>query len=482
MNKYRMLILGTLILINIVMAFSTPLVMFVDEGNYLLIAKKMLDGWVPYRDIIDNKPLGMYLALMPAVLLGGTDIVKLRLYAAFVVGLTSFFIFLIIDKIGGRKSALLGAGMFVYMEAFPWFCGYYLVSESLSNLAITALFYILLCLKPSCTRIFLIGVLAAVAFSIRQTSFFVLIPIAFAMWHYGKRMDRKLISAYFLAGVGVIIIPMLLYLLLNSALDDAVYWCFVVFMRSGGPSWSQRVGTFFNSSFALLPFMLSAILSLWSLALGRRTVWIWLICSLIMTQMGYAWMHNYLIIIPPLSILSAIGLVEGPKLKATFSGWIRIIVRGVKIVLFCGMLLLVFAELIDMKNTMESSRDYPYLYWENQRNVSEFISSNTDRGEGIFVFRHNSEIYYLSGRDPVTKMSFFFGGWTKDMNMEEMDEFIFRPLEERKPKYFIFNKADFEIMYKGETASILAKKYLDEKYKYVMESGPLQVYERKEGV
>lgn len=61
MDKNRLAILLFLVLLNILAAFSQPLSIFTDEGQYLLISKKMLDGWVPYRDIVENKPLGMYI-------------------------------------------------------------------------------------------------------------------------------------------------------------------------------------------------------------------------------------------------------------------------------------------------------------------------------------------------------------------------------------------------------------------------------------
>ncbi len=106
MNKNTALVLLLFIVLNILSAFYQPFSksFSVDEGQYILIAKKMLDGWVPYRDIVDNKPLGMYLSLIPAVLLGGKDMVKLRLYGALIASLTSFLIFLIGEKVKNKLA------------------------------------------------------------------------------------------------------------------------------------------------------------------------------------------------------------------------------------------------------------------------------------------------------------------------------------------------------------------------------------------
>lgn len=466
-----------LLLLNVIIALSQPLAIFVDEGQYLLISKKMVEGWVPYRDIVENKPIGMYISLIPAVLLCGNDFVKLRLYGALIVGVTSFLVFLIGSKTKGRAAGLLAALIFICIATFPDFYGYNLMTEPFANLFIAALFYLLLKGELDSKRALLIGILTAAACSVKQTSVFVFIPLAFVFLYCNG--NRKRILLTFLVGGCIVAIPILLYLALNSALSDAAYWTFLYLIRLRGSSIESKLQTFVGFSFLFFPFILASFLSLLELSKDKKLVWLWLLSSLILVQVGYAWPHNYLFVAPPLSILAAAGMCGGQKKKHKKDEVWEPIINGIRIILFLSILLLVVSELSMMSEISRNGSTYStYPSWEEQQEVSEFISSHTSREEGIFVFRNNAEIYYLSDRKAVTRMTFFFSDDFAMMNESEMNEFIIWPLEESKPRYFVFNAADFNAFEKIRN-SMIVKEYLDSEYELVKKSGPLEVYERK---
>jgi len=465
-----------LILLNTLLALSQPLSLFVDEGQYLLTSKKMLEGWVPYRDIAESKPLGMHLSLIPAVLLCGTDFVKLRLYAAFIVSLTAFFIFLIGERIKNVRVGLLGAVIFACIEAFPNFYGYNLLTEPIANLVIAALFYLLVKGELDSKRALLIGILTAAACSVKQTSVFVFIPLAFVFLYCNGNRKRILLS--FLVGGCIVAIPILLYLALNSALGDAAYWTCLYLIKLGGSTVEYKIETFGVLLFLFSPFAFPALLSSINPKKDTKIIWLWLVGSLVLIQVGYAWLHNYLFAAPPLSILAALGIDRLFEMMRTRNA-LGYAARGALIILYIIISLMIFLEMSWISNIRASgSTSSFYPSWEDQRRISEFISSNTNSGDGIFVFRSNPEIYYLSDRKPVTRMTFFFGGHMPAMSEREMDEFVFQPLEKHKPEYFVFNAADFEF-YREEKNALAVKRYLDEKYEYVMGSGPLQVYRIK---
>ncbi|MCX6776215.1 MAG: glycosyltransferase family 39 protein [Candidatus Micrarchaeota archaeon] len=469
MEKSTFAVFLFLLLLNVIIALSQPLAIFVDEGQYLLISKKMIEGWVPYRDIVENKPIGMYISLIPAVLLCGNDFVKLRLYGALIVGVTSFLVFLIGSKTTGRAAGLLAALIFICIAAFPSLYGYNLITEPVVNLFVVALFYVLLKEKLNSERALLIGILTAAACSVRQTSVFVFLPLAFAFLYYNGKTDKKRILLSFLAGGAVITIPILLYLTLNSALGDAFYWTFLHLIRLGGSDTESKLQTVGAYSLLFLPFVLASFLSLLELSKEKKVVWLWLLGSLILVQVGYAWSHNYILLAPPFSILAADG-IAGAVRKGR-NEFVKTFLRGVRIALFLTMLL-VFLEF----NIIRESKYYPS--WQEQKQISDFIANHTNRSEGIFVFRNNAEIYYLSDREPVGRMSFFFGGYFEMMDEKELKEFVFGPLEEKKPRYFVFNAADFAA-YRDFKNSNAVRDYMLENYVYVTGAGPLEVYERK---
>jgi 4-amino-4-deoxy-L-arabinose transferase-like glycosyltransferase len=472
MDRFHIAIFLLLISLNILLAFYQlfALRLFNDEGQYLLIAKRMLDGWVPYRDIIENKPLGMYLSLIPAVILGGKDIAKLRLYSALIVGLTSFFIFLIGERFKNRIVGLISAGAFICMEAFPGLYGYLLMAEPISNLFVVILFYILLVRKPSYANLFLIGALAAISCSIRQPCVFVFVPLAFYFLYYSQKLDKRKALASILGGIGVVIIPMLLYLILNSALGDAIYWCFDAFIRFGNSGLETKIERFSEFSFFFFAFILPTIITLEGLTREKEVIWVWLLSALVMVQLGYSWRHYYLSVVPPLSILAGVGIWKLYEMQHARNGF-RDIFRGVFIFLVFGILLSVFAEFSAIVKLGRIDKNY-----EKELEVSEFISSHTNKSDGIFVLSCDSYIYYLTDRKPVTRMTFLWMGQLPFMNDAEKNEFVFKPLVENKPKYVVMNP----LLYWDDSVVIPVRNYLDEKYTHVGDWEPYQLYERKQ--
>jgi 4-amino-4-deoxy-L-arabinose transferase-like glycosyltransferase len=472
MNRNNAWVLLLLIVLNILLTFYQPFSknFTVDEGQYLLIAKKMLDGWVPYRDIVNDKPLGLYLSLIPAVLLGGKDIVRLRLYGALIGSLTPLLIFLIGERLKNRWAGLISAFAYMLIGIFPGFGGYLFITEPIANLFLVASFYILLFRKKTYSNFFLVGALATIACSIRQTCIFVFIPIIFGFICYGKRTDRKKTIAAFLMGMGVIAIPMLLYLTLNSALWDAVYWCVYAPIRFGrGFGLEDKVETFGSFLSFFYPLILFAVVTLWDMTRERKLLWLWLLSAFLMAQVSYSLLHNYLVLGPPLSILAAIGgaeLYERSRGKSRFAN----VYRGILIFLSASTILLIFFELYTIA-AIWKTKD---IYGE-QWAVSEYISSHTSKDDGIFVFMDDPFIYYISEREPVTKMTFFWIEFLHYANDSEKNEYIFAPLEKSKPKYFVMEP----LIYGNDSSVLPVRRYLDENYTHVNDWGIFQLYERK---
>jgi 4-amino-4-deoxy-L-arabinose transferase-like glycosyltransferase len=458
--------------LDIVFAFYQPFSksFFSDEGQYLLISKKMLDGWVPYRDIIDDKPLGLYLMLMPAVLLCGTDIVKIRLYGALIAGLGAFLVFLLGEKLKNRAVGWISAFAYIFIGAYPAISGYDLITEPIANLFIVALFYILISRKKTYSDFFLIGILAALSCSVRQTCIFVFAPLIFDLAYSSQKMDKKKMAAAVLGGIGVIAIPVLLYLTLNSALWDAIYWCGyanVRFWRSVGIE--DRIADFSAFSVFVYPLLLFAAVTLWSMTREKKLVWLWLLSGLVMVQIGWTF-HNYFLLAPPLSVLAALGATELYKLSCG-KGRLADAYRGVFILLSASTALILFFELSTIA-ALESSMEHYNKQWV----VSEYIVSHTNKDDGIFVFMCDPYIYYITDRKPVTKMTFFWIDIVRYTNDAEKNEYIFEPLDKEKPKYFVMNP----LIYENDSSLLRIQNYLKENYSHVQDWGIYHLYERKQ--
>lgn len=77
-----------------------------DEQFYLLTGSRMLDGAIPYVDIWDRKPIGLFLIYAFAASLGGTGVLAYQLLAALSVAATGFVIALLV-----RRHYALGVGL-----------------------------------------------------------------------------------------------------------------------------------------------------------------------------------------------------------------------------------------------------------------------------------------------------------------------------------------------------------------------------------
>ncbi|MDE0878797.1 MAG: hypothetical protein OSB00_09060, partial [Sphingomonas bacterium] len=92
--------------------FGNPVIGF-DEQFYLLVGDRMLDGAVPFVDIFDRKPIGLFLLYAAIRLLGGDGFLAYKLVALlFVVG-TAFAIFLIARRRTGSIGALAAAALYI---------------------------------------------------------------------------------------------------------------------------------------------------------------------------------------------------------------------------------------------------------------------------------------------------------------------------------------------------------------------------------
>lgn len=88
-----------LVILAIVFAMRWPFLgnpmIHVDEQFYLLAGQRLIEGWVPYADLWDRKPIGLFLLFGAIRLLGGEGIVQYQLMATLFAGGTAWVIYLI---------------------------------------------------------------------------------------------------------------------------------------------------------------------------------------------------------------------------------------------------------------------------------------------------------------------------------------------------------------------------------------------------
>lgn len=85
--------------------FGNP-VIHSDEQFYLLVGDRMLHGALPYVDLWDRKPVGLFLLYAAIRLLGGDGIVQYQIVATLFAAAAAFLIIRIAGHVGDRRGAI----------------------------------------------------------------------------------------------------------------------------------------------------------------------------------------------------------------------------------------------------------------------------------------------------------------------------------------------------------------------------------------
>ncbi|UPG74647.1 glycosyltransferase family 39 protein (plasmid) [Roseomonas gilardii subsp. gilardii] len=98
--------------------FGNP-VLESDEQFYLLVGDRMLQGALPYLDIWDRKPVGLFLIYAAIRALGGEGIVQYQVVATLFATATAFLVTRIGAELGSRRGGLLaGMAYLLWLGAF----------------------------------------------------------------------------------------------------------------------------------------------------------------------------------------------------------------------------------------------------------------------------------------------------------------------------------------------------------------------------
>ncbi|UAK24450.1 ArnT family glycosyltransferase [Sphingomonas nostoxanthinifaciens] len=301
----------------------------VDEQFYLLTGDRMLHGAVPYIDIWDRKPVGLFLLYAAIRLLGGDGIIQYQLVASGFAAATAVMIAVMARRIAPPGAALVAA--LAYIPALAMNGGAGGQTPVFYNLPMVVAAWLILNLaaRPaSLARIRLHGVaamlLVGIAMQIKYSAVFEGVYFGLTLmwlsWRCAPRRVELLLDAALWAGVALLpTVAALAYYAGIGEMQAFLYANFSSIAARGAVSPDHESKDLRHIVVRMLPFTLPIILGEWLLrdhgAFWRRRfdgtaahafLIGWLVAAIIgFAAFGTFFNHYALPLLVPLAIVAA---------------------------------------------------------------------------------------------------------------------------------------------------------------------------------
>lgn len=241
-----------------------------DEQFYLLVGDRMLHGELPYVDIFDRKPVGIFLIYAGARLLGGEGFLEYKLVALVFVIATAWLLYAMARQRAGQVGALLAASLYIlWLNFMEGEGGQTPVFYNLFVLGAAAMLFAAarnprrLWLRGSAAML-LTGIAIQIKYSVVFEGVFFGCAFLWLAWRHGTAWRHMALYALLWAGLALSpTILALFYYWSAGHLPDFMFANFLsVFGQSKGPLLDQ-IPKLLGVSAILLPLALIALV-------GRR--------------------------------------------------------------------------------------------------------------------------------------------------------------------------------------------------------------------
>jgi 4-amino-4-deoxy-L-arabinose transferase-like glycosyltransferase len=416
-NEIRYLFIAFFILLALIPplyyihSFLSP-----DESGFMFIGDSINHGSIPYKDLIDIKPPGIFYlnALIFAVF--GKSFYASRIVLYIVNALSALIIYFLGKDLWDEHIGQLSSILFLIGVYNPLIEGYFVLTEQ--YMVFFGLFGILVFFKFHDWRYLVpVGFFFGIATLFKQPGilFFVLILIYYFSGLLNKENRSKvfiykLIKSSLLISIGFLI-PIFItavFFYREGVLYDFAYWSFLYFI-------SGKYGTVFDitslfqpiNSLVIIwiPALISVAIIIYNLLMKKvqynnlMAVWWLLLFGYTLATRQYG--HYFIQILPPACILASATLTKVPNFKNMKEFFSK---KGAaKILIFIFVILLISHTIlwsIFYDQLVGSDRN---LVLENQIETSNFIISHTEPNQRIFSVPFDPSVYLLSDRYPPIK-------------------------------------------------------------------------------
>jgi len=463
-----------------------------DQGIFATIASGLLQGKIPYRDLWDHKPPGIYFLYALAFKVLGREMRSISLLDGLYTLFTLLFFFKLAKELFNRRVAYLSTFLFTVLTSGIFFLGWWGRGQPEVFLLLPVLGLIYL-LKPvageekSLFSSFFAGILGGIALSLKTTifplmflcSFFLLIEDGMSTRGIKKGIVKILL---FSSGVIIALLPFLIFFGMNTAWGEFFYSnvTFNLAAHTNHPydlAFLKKFKDNFGVIGTRIHFLWSTIilLALYGFVRVNRDVQkeralliLWIVGTILSICIGW-WLfyYHFIILIPPLALFASYGFFQLFDRLPSQGRKAHQMIRSLILYLFIPFLLLEFLfayyhsyvstgiisaligggklnaeEIYSRYKVQEYNTITDFSFREDYR-LSDYLKAHTNKGEKIFIWGWESLVYFLSEIEPTSRFIFIYPLIQSNLNIREgTRKILWAEFQEKEPQYFIVTKND----------------------------------------
>jgi 4-amino-4-deoxy-L-arabinose transferase-like glycosyltransferase len=469
-----------------------------DQGSFADVADVIARGGVPYRDVWEIKPPGIYYLFWAIFAVLGRSIFSIRLVDLLWTLAAASLLVAVARRIISLSAATAGAFFFLAFYALGFDFWHTAQCDGFASLPAALAMLLLLIAESRRSKLvaassgLLIGLAAILKFTLGPL---LIIPLAAALLSRGEALRVRLArAASYLAGCLIALLVTALLLAHAGALRQMLYIVFTWNSQYGkiqppAPTpivIAYQVGRFhFWGDYLILKLTgLLATLGLADLIARRRATphwWIvpawWMIAIIGVCAQGKYFAYHWLPVLPPLALLAGAGIAVIARLASNRLAAKQSValVAAISLFLVCCFAVAYakrFRSAIGYALGRVPAQEYlsqfssqpvpglsgTYFSFTADLAVADYLQAHTRPNDRVFVWGLEPLIYFLANRHPATRFIHDQPLLTPWSPPEWRQEAI-RELERSRPRFILIVHHDAQpwiTLWPGDSASALS--------------------------
>ncbi|WP_336361353.1 ArnT family glycosyltransferase [Haladaptatus sp. ZSTT2] len=367
-----------------------------DTGAFLTIANGILQGSLPYANLVDHKPPGIYYTIAAALAIE-KSIYPARLLLYLTNAATAVLIVLV-----GRRLSSLHAGLLagsLYLACLTAYQGLWILTEQFVALWSMATLLTATYADRGQSRIyFIIGLTAGIACAYKQTALLTVIGV---LGYFVLCQEKRRNLAYILLGISVPGLLIAIFFLAQDAFDDLLFWTVVVNKSYSGNS--------LQTAFEIIHLQINPVSLVWIGAVGGLLVSYWKrdgfgrsitgilfvlsLLPLLLRQYG----HYFIQPLPFAVLLTALFLDDIAHFLNQVTSY-KVATPWTRTCVILIFLILFTPTLIGVTNAHHQATGFSL---DDQQAIASDINRLSHGSENLLVVTAEPQYYFLSGRQPL---------------------------------------------------------------------------------